>query len=238
MIAIPLTKNFSWRNPPLLTIALILINGFIFVAFQRHDDRHWEEALEFYFESGLGELEREAYQGYLERTGKPSLEDDESFQELSAEEQQIYYYFEIVNDPEFNRQLAQGAVLTEKDPRLEEWRRLRSGFESKRNRVTSYTYGFRPAHPRPLTWFSCMFLHSGWGHLIGNMVFLWLIGALIEYGCPHIVFPIIYILGGVAGTGFFWLLNSGSNTPLVGASGAIAGIMGAFTVFYGLLDGQ
>ncbi len=101
-------------------------------------------------------------------------------------------------------------------------------------RVVSYRYGFRPAYPRLVTWFSSMFLHGGWGHLIGNMIFLWLIGALIEYGCRHVVFPVIYILAGVGGDVLFWLLHSGSTSPCVGASGAISGIMGAFAVFYGL----
>ncbi len=234
MIAIPLTKNFSWRNPPLLTIALILINCFIFIAFQRDDDRRWEEALEFYFVSGLGDLEIDAYKGYVQQASVPSPENDAVFGKLSEDEKQYYYYRAIVENAEFGRRLAAGAIWPETDPRLGEWRRLRSEFESRMERVVAYRYGFRPAFPRLVTWFSSMFLHGGWGHLIGNMIFLWLIGALIEYGCRHVVFPVIYLLAGVGGDVLFWLLHSGSTSPCVGASGAISGIMGAFAVFYGL----
>jgi membrane associated rhomboid family serine protease len=234
MIAIPLTKNFSWRNPPLLTIALILINCFIFIGFQRDDDRRWEEALAFYFASGLGDLEIEAYNLYVQQAGRPSPEDDNSFRELPEDKKRYFYYREIVKDAEFGRRLAAGAILTERDPRLEAWRQLRSEFESQMDRVIAHKYGFRPAFPRLATWFTSIFLHGGWGHLIGNMIFLWLIGALIEYGCRHVVFPVIYILGGVGGDVLFWLLHSNSTSPCVGASGAISGIMGAFAVFYGL----
>jgi membrane associated rhomboid family serine protease len=234
MIVIPLTKNFSWRNPPLLTIALIVVNCFIFAAFQHNDDHYWQEAFHFYFDSGLGEMEIGLYQEYLQRTGSGSDKENASSRKLSVEEKRYAYFHEIVDNAEFRRMVAQGAILPATDSRLEEWRQLRTEFETILHRVVAYKYGFRPAYPRLLTWLSSMFLHGGWGHLIGNMIFLWLIGAMIEYGCRHAVFPVLYIVGGAGGDVLFWLLNSNSAMPCVGASGAISGIMGAFTVLYGL----
>jgi membrane associated rhomboid family serine protease len=222
MIAIPLTKNFSWRNPPLMTIGLILINCFIFIAFQHNDDRYWAEANQFYFDSGLAKLEIQLYRIYLESKNNTASENRGAIPGGSD------------NDAHFLKRLKNGGVVPETDPRLARWQRLRSEYTARLNRVVAYKYGFKPASPRPFTWLSSMFLHGGWGHLIGNMIFLWLIGCLIEYGCRHITFPIIYLLGGMGGSAFFWLLNSNSTIPSLGASGAIAGIMGAFTVFYGL----
>ncbi|MDA8139721.1 MAG: rhomboid family intramembrane serine protease [Desulfobacteraceae bacterium] len=234
MIAIPLTKNFSWRNPPWLTIVLILINCFVFPVFQGDEDRYRDEAMQFYFQSSLGKLETEFYGLYLQRHNLPPLEEDKLFQKLSDKERPYYCFHKIFRDTQFNQELSSAALVPDTDSRMQEWRQLRPEFDQKMESVVSYRFGFRPAAPRPLTWFSYMFLHGSWGHLIGNMIFLWLIGALIEYGCRHVVFPFIYVLGGFGAAGLFWVLNSASNAPLVGASGAIAGIMGAFTVLYGL----
>ncbi|RJQ74174.1 MAG: rhomboid family intramembrane serine protease [Desulfobacteraceae bacterium] len=233
MIAIPLTKNFSWRNPPLITIGLILINCFIFVVFQYNDDRHQNEANKFYFASGLFNLEKEFYQIYFAEQKRAIIEKEDPDTKYNEQEKQVLAFRQINGETGFLEQLNSGRVISETDPRMERWRQLRSEFNARLNKVIAFKYGFRPAYAQLFTSITCMFLHAGWAHLIGNMIFLWLIGCLIEYGCRHITLPIIYLLGGMAGTGLFWLLNPSSTGPLVGASGAIAGIMGAFTVFYG-----
>jgi membrane associated rhomboid family serine protease len=219
VIAIPLSRNFSWRNPPLVTVGLILINLFIFAVLQHEDDDRWDDANQFYVESGLGRLEEEFYQIYRQAPGTSAAGRADLLEPLS--------------DARFQEQLYGGLLLPETEPQMRRWRHLRSEYDARMNTVVTFAYGFKPAYPRPATWISCMFLHAGWGHLIGNMIFLWLIGCLIEYGCRYLVFPFLYLAGGIAGTALFWLLNPLSTIPLVGASGAIAGIMGAFTVFYG-----
>lgn len=234
MIAIPLTKKFSWHSPPWITIGLILINCFIFIAFQHNDDRYWAEATQFYFESGLAKLEIEIYRPYIEAKNNTSFKKKELYPVRNAKAKRLYYFHRINSDALFLKRLKAGEVIPASDPRLTRWRQLRSEYTARLNRVVAYKYGFKPVSPRPFTWLSSMFLHAGWGHLIGNMIFLWLIGCLIEYGCRHITYPVIYLLGGMAGSGFFWLLNSGSTAPALGASGAISGIMGAFAIFYGL----
>lgn len=234
MLVIPVTKRASWRNPPWITISLILINVFVFAFFQQNDDERWADATAFYFESGLAALETDLYRDYLETEGRTAEIEDAPGADAAADEKQAYYYHRINQSAEFLQELKQGRVIPESDPRLSKWRHLRGTYEQHMDRIVTVKYGFRPAMPNPLSWLTSMFLHGGWGHLLGNMVFLWLVGCLIEYGCRHVVFPAIYLLGGLAATGFFWLLNTQSLIPLVGASGAIAGIMGAFTVFYGL----
>ena len=86
-------------------------------------------------------------------------------------------------------------------------------------------------HPY-LTIFSSMFMHGGWMHLIGNMVFLWIFGDNIEDSMGHKKFLIFYLLCGV----FAALLQSGinpqSDIPMIGASGAIAGILGAYLLLH------
>jgi membrane associated rhomboid family serine protease len=94
-------------------------------------------------------------------------------------------------------------------------------------------YGFIPARPNLLGLFACMFLHAGWLHLIGNMLFLWLAGAALEDRWGRIFFPALYLVSGVIGTLAHGVAFPQSQIPMVGASGAIAGLMGAFLVRLG-----
>ena len=77
-----------------------------------------------------------------------------------------------------------------------------------------------------------MFLHASWGHVIGNMWFLWIFGDNIEDYLGHFKYLIFYLLSGIAASFTHILLNSNSPYPSVGASGAIAGVLGAYFILY------
>src|SRR6266436_5184817 len=77
-----------------------------------------------------------------------------------------------------------------------------------------------------------MFLHASWLHVIGNMWFLWIFGDNIEDYLGHFLYLVFYLLCGLAASVTHILLNMGSPLPSVGASGAIAGVMGAYFVLY------
>ena len=77
-----------------------------------------------------------------------------------------------------------------------------------------------------------MFLHASWLHLIGNKWFLWIFGDNIEDYLGHFTYLLFYLVSGFAAAVAHILLNAGSNVPSVGASGAIAGVMGAYFVLY------
>ena len=80
--------------------------------------------------------------------------------------------------------------------------------------------------------FTCMFLHGGWLHIIGNMWFLWIFGANVEDRFGSFVYLIFYIFCGL-GSGVSQVLFSwGSSIPSIGASGAISGVLGAYAVFF------
>src|SRR6202012_389099 len=80
--------------------------------------------------------------------------------------------------------------------------------------------------------FTSMFMHGGWLHLIFNMWALWIFGDNIEDYLGHFPYLIFYLLAGVAGTALHTLMNLNSAVPSVGASGAIAGVMGAYMLLY------
>jgi membrane associated rhomboid family serine protease len=97
---------------------------------------------------------------------------------------------------------------------------------------TAEHYAFFSVRPSPLSYITSMFLHAGALHLIANMWFLWLAGIVLEDAWGRPLYLGFYFLAGLAGTQVHALLNPGSFTPLVGASGAVAGLMGAFLVCY------
>lgn len=101
--------------------------------------------------------------------------------------------------------------------------------ESEHSSILDH-YGFVPAHPHAVSYVTANFLHGGWLHLIGNMWFLWLAGAVLEDTWGRIIYPAFYLIAGVLALLVHGMVNAGSLVPTIGASGAIAGLMGAFLV--------
>jgi membrane associated rhomboid family serine protease len=83
-----------------------------------------------------------------------------------------------------------------------------------------------------LTLFTSMFMHAGWVHLGGNMLYLWIFGDNVEDRFGHIKFTIFYLLCGLAATFAQLAFSLGSNVPNLGASGAIAGVLGAYILLF------
>jgi len=83
-----------------------------------------------------------------------------------------------------------------------------------------------------VTMFSALFMHASWMHIIGNMIFLWAFGPEIEDAMGRIGYAIFYFAGGLASMGAQIAADPGATVPNLGASGAIAAVMGAFLVTY------
>jgi len=82
------------------------------------------------------------------------------------------------------------------------------------------------------TIFTSMFMHAGWLHLGGNMLYLWIFGDNVEDNFGHLKFLIFYLICGVAATLAQLAFSAGSNVPNLGASGAIAGVLGSYLVLF------
>jgi rhomboid family protein len=93
-------------------------------------------------------------------------------------------------------------------------------------------YALVPDHLYLPAFLTSMFLHGSWLHLIGNMWFLWVFGSHIEDAMGSGRFLIFYLISGVASAAVQFVTSVGSPVPTVGASGAIAGVMGAFLILY------
>ena len=93
-----------------------------------------------------------------------------------------------------------------------------------------YRFGFVPANFSFIAIFTSMFLHGGFSHIMGNMWFLWVFGDNVEGVLGHAKYALFYILCGLAATISQLLINPGSTIPMVGASGAIAGVLGMYMI--------
>ncbi len=86
--------------------------------------------------------------------------------------------------------------------------------------------------PVGLTVFTSMFLHGGFMHLAGNMLYLWIFGNNVEDAMGHVRFVIFYLVCGIAAVAGQTLQNPDSQIPMIGASGAISGVLGAYLLLY------
>ncbi len=86
--------------------------------------------------------------------------------------------------------------------------------------------------PAPLTVITSMFMHGGWMHLIGNMLFLWVLGDNVEDAMGHGRFLVFYVLCGIAAALTHAGLDPDSTVPMIGASGAISGVIGAYLILH------
>src|SRR5687768_15408818 len=82
------------------------------------------------------------------------------------------------------------------------------------------------------TLFTSMFMHAGWVHLLGNMLYLWIFGDNVEDRFGHATFIVFYLLCGLGATFAQLAVSMGSRVPNLGASGAIAGVLGAYLLMY------
>ncbi len=119
---------------------------------------------------------------------------------------------------------------------------LTGGFDDDAINMAAVGFGFIPSVasesvavqsvPGPFTYVTYAFLHAGWLHLLGNMAFLWVFGDNIEDALGHVRYLAFYLACAVAAAFVHALFNPDSLAPLIGASGAVAGVVGAYLVLH------
>ena len=139
MLIIPLTDKLSWRNPPIITILLILLNCLVFFSFQLRDNSRFYDAHKFLWSSGLAEIEMEKYIQHTDASvSMTSLYDSEG--ELN-QEQAYTLYGEMSKDNDFLTKLQNDEIITPQDPQYSKWKSLRDDYEYKRSKITTINYG-------------------------------------------------------------------------------------------------
>jgi membrane associated rhomboid family serine protease len=228
MLILPLHRPINRHSFPLVTAGLVLVNLLVFFLFQLRDGEHAAQASRYYIGSGLAALEAEPYARYRQQQPDPAL--DQLLAEAGEASPDLQVALQEA-DEDF-RDFLLGADAFDGDEARAAWSALHAPYAQQRARLITERFDLEADAPGPVTLLSSQFLHGGVDHLLGNMLFLIALGLLVEGALGGVAFLALYLLGGVA-AGMAWSLSN-TGGALIGASGAIAALMGAFCVIWGL----
>ncbi|MGO4606349.1 rhomboid family intramembrane serine protease [Variovorax sp. 2RAF20] len=233
--AIPLENKPSWRNPPWMTVLLILVNMIVWWGPQRSEENARERAAHYYVNSVLPELELPPFVEWLEKTdpkrgklARRMLPHEETYPQLLES---------LQNDRKFLAKLQADGIITPTNPQYGEWKRDRQQYEAML--PTPFTARWsqdytKDAEFKPWTWITAAFLHGSTGHLLGNMLFLFLFGFSVELALGRGTYLSFYLLGAVGASALAGWAYAGKDGYGLGASGAISALMGMYAVMYRL----
>jgi membrane associated rhomboid family serine protease len=232
--AIPLESRPNWRNPPWATILLIVLNMVVFWGPQRSEERAQERAAGFYAASSLPALELPAFVDWLAKTGSPQAD---RARRLLARQAVEPLLDGLQNEPRFLKLLHDGLVITPAHPQHAQWQQDRAAYEQRLpppfTRRWAQDYSVDAAF-KPWTWLTAAFLHGSTGHLLGNMLFLFLFGFSVELALGRGTYLAFYVLGAVGAALLAGWAYAGKGSIGLGASGAVSALMGMYAVLYRL----
>jgi membrane associated rhomboid family serine protease len=231
MLILPLHKKPTLANFPWVTVLLVLVNLFIYAALQAPDNERHARAVALYADSRLAAIELPAYRDYVERT--PSIAWRERWQRLPEPARTQVLAMQVQGDDRFLAELRAERVITPSHADYAEWKPLRAQIDATWQPSFTERHLMRQSEIAPGRMFTAMFLHGDSGHLIGNMVFLVILGLAVEPVLGSVGFLVLYLLAGLGGGLFSLGWRWGEVGGMLGASGAIAGLMGAFAVLWG-----
>jgi len=239
MLIIPVERQLNWRKPPLMTLAIILANVLIFFIYQSQDAKLLQQGVDQYIDADFAPLEAPVYKEYLERRIRLQLDDRielaEEVQTAIDEKNEEWLAYVILLDPGFYSMLVDEGPLFWQNDVYFAWKDERAEIVEKYiNNISSLRLGLIPANIQMSDLIGYQFLHGGVGHLLGNMIFLFLLGFTVERALGKSKFLIAYLMCGVFSGLFYSLFDGKSLVPLVGASGSISGLMGMYVAIFGL----
>jgi membrane associated rhomboid family serine protease len=225
-VIIPLRhESNSGRRWPFVTIAIIVLNTLLFVG-------------------TYGTLEQESEQMSQVQSRTVRLAAAHPEAPLNESQQQLVDNFRR-SRPETWKRLVAGQQLPEDEWDLdvmigdpdqseietnEQMAELGRQMDELRQHSVLSRFAFVPSRPTLLSYITANFLHGGWGHLIFNMWFLWLAGAVLEDVWGRPLYAAVYLVSGMGALAVHAMIYPSSVVPVIGASGAIAALMGAFLI--------
>ncbi|KAA3640229.1 MAG: rhomboid family intramembrane serine protease [Proteobacteria bacterium] len=226
MIIVPTEKRFDWQNAPVVLFFIVIINVLVFYAYQTGDSDHFDEALRIYVSDGLYQKELPHYREFLSQQG-----DEEKMAFFKQMEQHPNTGFAaafILQDEEFfDHLISHGADIFEPDY-YKYWHYQREYIHELIFEVSFKKYGLIANDLNITSLITHQFLHGSVMHLLGNMFFLIICGFAVEASLGHKTFLIFYLLTGVGAGLAYALMDLASTMPMVGASGAVSGVMAMY----------
>ena len=232
MLILPLHRRMTLANAPMVTLTLILLNCLVYFALQSGDDRVLGQALDYYAQSDLGRTEFPAYQDWLLEHAD-NEDSDLRLQSMQTAPARVKVAL-IESDQAFLTDLRAGLVIEPGSEHYADWHAKRVEFDRIRDSAftSRHALRFSGVEPGRMAW--AMFMHGGLEHLIGNMVFLLILGLLVEGALGPWWFLGLYLAGGFGASFTTLAWHWGDEGFALGASGAIAALMGAYCVIWGL----
>lgn len=240
MLIIPAENAINWKRPPWVTLGLMLTCMLVFLFYQGSDSHKLEQAVGEYLDAGLHQLEAPAYEDFLQREIRFEGQEDrvfelQQFQKLREEGEDFWLSASLLMDREFYQYLLQNSDVIWAPAERRHWLEQRALIEETYiQRLSAQQLGLIPAKLSLYTLITYQFLHGGWGHIIGNLLFLFLLGFTVEKALGPGRFLLAYLACGALSGVVFTAFSLGSFIPLVGASGSISGLMGMYVAIYGL----
>lgn len=223
MIIIPTEKRFDWNRKPWVLVGLVMLNVLVFFWYQSGDQSKLEQAMEAY--APLLPLEWPLYQTYLEQSG--DLDTLEQAREAHALEPEFSAQFMLL-DPDFFQHLSTAMFKAQSYEAATQWLREREQVNQQVAKLSWIRWGLIPSELKVTRLISHQFLHGDTMHLLGNLFFLLICGFAVEAAIGHWRFLAFYLISGIAGGLMHALFEADSSIPLVGASGAISGVMAMY----------
>lgn len=233
MLILPMEQTFSIRRLPIATVLLLVVNVIVYFVTAGRHEAVLLDAVEAYEAQDILETELPLFQAYLRDASlEPEYWQDFESADAIDDTERVYVVAQILVDPEYAAYLERDAERLTAAQRLalEDKREIVAAF---RARDPYFSFGFVPAEFSLPTLFSSQFLHGGLAHLIGNLVILVLVGLTVEQLLGSFNYTLFYLLSGAFGALLHGLVFLGDPVPMVGASGAISGLMGMYVAAYG-----
>ncbi|MEN0036225.1 MAG: rhomboid family intramembrane serine protease [Cellvibrio sp.] len=232
MIIVPTEKQLDWRNAPIVLCVLVLINVMVFFFYQSSDTSKIMEAMVTYESKDYFSHEWPAYEKFLEE--KQETEKLKEYRQQYQDEEVEYIIGDMVMDEAFYTYLQQNYRNYFTPDYYAEWAPERARLHAQLQSVSYIANGLRASDLRISSFFTHQFLHGDLMHLLGNMFFLVICGFAVEAAIGHWRFLLFYLISGVA-AGYAQVASDwNSTTPLVGASGAISGVMAMYLAVFRL----
>lgn len=235
MLIIPVPRRPDWQKPPVITLIIMLVCTFVYFVFQSGEEASRIKPYQFYAQSALPDIELPAYLADVQ-AHNPQQQRPVKISQLKKNLSALAWVVqEMEDDKVFMEKLRTGNVIPSTDPRYTIWSQARQKFESlKAQKTFTERFGFSPAHPTWYTWITHIFMHGSPDHLLGNMVFLFIVGYIVEEALGSRRYLAFYLLAGLGGALMDYLVTPGRSIVGIGASGAVSGVMAMFVVLFGM----
>ena len=222
MLVLPVEKRIDWRRPPIVLIVLVLVNFIVFAFYQSDDEQHSIDAINAYLDGDLLDIEWQAFGAYAREKKLPY--------ELDKANQVITWH--MATDDQFGQfvKTQKRYYINSKNER--KWRLGRQAVEVHSSKISYNAFALSVQNIKFIKLISHQFLHGDFMHLLGNMVFLILTGFAVEAAIGSLRFLTYYLLSGIGSGLLFALLADPTSSGLVGASGAISGVMAMYVMLF------